>query len=278
MIPSCHVFLKDSRTRRLIPCLPSTNCADTFPCNVTTQDREFLHTKSKSNNGLFSLVIQPPSLPPLLLEPVQPILWSSLPDCNGDAKRSLTTANHQGLTHSAHRSNELVAGQEMDPVSERLNHLIVQPMMMPFALSSCNDSLLLSPLQAFLRLNIEAFTASPFDAVVRLKGRTKPVHLNQVGIRCRHCAHIPAMQRVKGAVYFPSSTLGLYQAAQNMCSSHFQCGQCPEMPQSIKTLFVQLLESKSGIAISAGGRTYWSHCAREKCLVDTEFGIFLSNM
>jgi hypothetical protein len=232
---------------------------------------------------MFSWVIQPQSLPPLLMEPAQPILWSSLPDCTGDANRSSTTANHQGLTHSACRSNEFVAGQEM----ERLDHenkltrgvnWMVPPMMMPFAPSSCNDRMLLSPLQAFLRLNIEAFTASPFDAVVRLKGRNKPVHLNQVGIRCRHCAHIPAMQRVKDAVYFPSSTLGLYQAAQNMCSSHFQCGQCPEMPQSIKPLFVQLLEAKAGIASSAGGRTYWSHCAREKGLVDTEFEIFHTSM
>jgi hypothetical protein len=71
-------------------------------------------------------------------------------------------------------------------------------------------------LQVFLRLNIEAFAATDVDAVVRIKGRNKQVYLHQVGIRCRHCAHVPAMQRTKGAVYFPSSTMGIYQAAQNM--------------------------------------------------------------
>jgi hypothetical protein len=146
--------------------------------------------------------------------------------------------------------------------------------MVPFALSSPNDGLVLSPLQVFLRLNIEAFAATDVDAVVRIKGRNKPVYLNQVGIRCRHCAHVPARQRTKGAVYFPSSTMGIYQAAQNMCSTHLQCGLCPEMPQSIKALFVQLLETKTVASNSAGGRAYWAHCAQQKGVVNTELGMF----
>jgi hypothetical protein len=60
---------------------------------------------------------------------------------------------------------------------------------------SPSDTYQLTKFQVFLRLHIEAFAASPLD-----------VHLNQVGIRCRHCAHVPINERVRGAVYFPSTT------------------------------------------------------------------------
>jgi hypothetical protein len=211
------------------------------------------------------------------MEPSQPILWSSLPEYKGGAN-----AGYQGVHHSVRRSQEMVTGTDSradiwhshDTNLTRGIDLMVRPKMVPFVLSSPNDGLVLSPLQVLLRLNIEAFPATPLDAVVRIKGRNKQVYLNQVGIRCRHCAHVPTMQRMKGAVYFPSTTLGLYQAAQNMCSSHLQCGLCPEMPESIKTLFAQLHETKSGVSNSAGGRTYWAHCAQQNGLMDTELGIF----
>jgi hypothetical protein len=95
-----------------------------------------------------------------------------------------------------------------------------------------------------------------------------------VGIRCRHCAHVPTNQRVRGSVYFPSSTMGFYQAAQNMSSTHLQCGLCPEMPESIKTEFALLIGTKTAASSSAGGRVYWGRCAQQMGLVDTEQGIF----
>jgi hypothetical protein len=57
---------------------------------------------------------------------------------------------------------------------------------------------------------------------------------------CAHCAHIPASQLGKGSVYYPSLTMGIYQASQNMCSTHLQCRLCPEMPESTKTTFAEL--------------------------------------
>jgi hypothetical protein len=159
-------------------------------------------------------------------------------------------------------------------------HLVARSsptMMVPFVLSSSSDGRILSPLQTLLRLNIEVFSATALDAVVRIKGRNKTVHLHQVGLRCRHCAHVPAMQKNKGAVYFPSSTLGLYQAAQNMCLSHLQCGQCRDVPGSIKTLFGQLLETKTTTSHSASGRTYWAQCAQQKGLVNFVTGVLNSS-
>jgi hypothetical protein len=214
---------------------------------------------------------------PKLIEPAQPIVWSRQPKRNNDGNDM-----YQKLKESTGSSPELIARQGTNPgiryPMDNTNRArgidaVVQPTMGPFTLSSPNDGLFLSPLQTLLRLNMEAFSATPLDVVVRIKGRNKPVSLNQVGIRCRHCAHIPALRRVKGAVYFPSTTL-VYQAAQNMGSAHLQCGQCPEMPESIKTLFVQLLETKTASASSAGGRAYWAHCAQQRGLVNTESGIF----
>jgi hypothetical protein len=145
---------------------------------------------------------------------------------------------------------------------------------LPFVLSSVSDADQLTKFQVFLRLHIEAFAASPLDVAIQTRGRNKQVHLNQVGVRCHHCAHVAINNRVRGAVYFPSSTNGFYQAAQNMCSTHLQCGLCPEMPESIKTLFAQLLATKTTTSTSAGDRVYWAQCAQQKGLVDTENGVY----
>jgi hypothetical protein len=87
----------------------------------------------------------------------------------------------------------------------------------PRPLPHVNDHLVLSEHQIFLRQQIEVFCATEADLSVRARGRNKRITLGQVGIRCRYCAHLPCRQ--KGSLYYPSSTLGLYQAAQNMSTS-----------------------------------------------------------
>jgi hypothetical protein len=159
-------------------------------------------------------------------------------------------------------------------ISQDLSSSHVVGTHLPAVLSCSTDGIVLTKFQVFLRLHIEAFAATPHDVSSRIRGRHKQVRLHQVGIQCRHCAHIPASQRGKGAVYFPSSTMGLYQAAQNMNSTHLQCGLCPEMPESTKTAFAQLLGTKTAGSSSAGGRAYWGRCALQIGLVDTEHGIF----
>jgi phage FluMu protein Com len=116
------------------------------------------------------------------------------------------------------------------------------------------------------------FSATQEDLSSRVHGRHKQVLLHQVGIRCRHCAHIVAEERVKGAVYFPSSTMGFYEAAQNMCSLHVQCGLCPEMPESTKKEFALLIGTKTVKSSSVGGRAYWGRYAQQMGLMDTEKG------
>jgi hypothetical protein len=143
---------------------------------------------------------------------------------------------------------------------------------LPQVLATPKDNLKVSTVQVLLRQQIEVFQATQDDVTTHTRGRNKPVAMRQVGIRCRHCAHLPVMRRQKGSTYFPASTLGIYQAAQNMSTTHIQCGLCPEMPQNIKDQFVNLLAVK--MSNSGAGRPYWAESARQMGLVDTEEGIF----
>jgi hypothetical protein len=135
----------------------------------------------------------------------------------------------------------------------------------PRPLAHDNDHLVLSQHQIFLRQQIEVFCATEADINVRTRGRNKRITLGQVGIRCRFCAHLPCRQ--KGSLYYPSSTLGLYQAAQNMSTTHMQCGLCVAMPDKVKKQFADLIPTKT--LGSLRGRSYWSNSAKEMGLVDT---------
>jgi hypothetical protein len=159
-------------------------------------------------------------------------------------------------TNTTSLSGNSNSGSTADGSQDRLLHLSARlassemtyvdaiPMNLPVIFASSTDSLVLTGHQALLRQQIELFRATPDDLSSRIRGRNRRIELGQVGIRCRHCAHIPAKHRTKGSVYFPATILGLYQAAQNMSSNHIQCGLCPEMPQSLKDKFTELFPTK----------------------------------
>lgn len=131
---------------------------------------------------------------------------------------------------------------------------------LPISLALPEDNLKLSSHQVLLREQIEAFEASEEDVSTHTRGRNKPIQLGQVGIRCKHCAHLPVSRRQKGSTYFPATTVGIYQAAQNMSTTHMQCGLCTEMPDTIKHSFSLLLSSK--LPSSGAGRPYWAESAK----------------
>lgn len=142
---------------------------------------------------------------------------------------------------------------------------------LPAILARPADKMKLSEHQHLLRFQIEAFAATEEDVSTHTRGRNKPIVLGQVGIRCRHCAHIPVSRRQKGSTYFPASILGIYQAAQNMSTAHIQCGLCTEMPEQLKEQFKHSIAMKS--SCNGAGRPYWAQSAKEMGLVDTEDGI-----
>jgi hypothetical protein len=140
------------------------------------------------------------------------------------------------------------------------------PIDLPAILALPDDHVRLSSRQMFLRHQIEAFRATKADISTHTRGRNKPVTIGQIGIRCRHCAHLHVGRRQKGSTYFPAVVNGLYQAAQNMSTTHMQCGLCSEMPNDLKQQFSHLISTKA--ASSGAGRPYWARAATKLGLVD----------
>jgi hypothetical protein len=79
---------------------------------------------------------------------------------------------------------------------------------LPVTIALSGDKAKLSEHQVLLRLNIEVFRATKADVSSYTRGRNKPITLHQVGIRCKHCSHLPADQRQKGSTYFPATLIG----------------------------------------------------------------------
>lgn len=146
------------------------------------------------------------------------------------------------------------------------------PVCLPILLARKEDALKVSSHQVLLRHQIEAFQATEDDISTHMRGRNKAVVLGQVGIRCRHCTRLPILGRQKGSTYFPATTLGLYQAAQNMNTSHMQSGLCQGMPRALKEQLIQVMANK--VTSAGAGRPYWASTAKKMGLVDTEDGIF----
>ena len=141
---------------------------------------------------------------------------------------------------------------------------------LPVVLFMSDDETKLSSYQILLRQQIEAFVASEDDVTSHARGRNKPITLGQVGIRCRHCSHTTWNRREKGSAYFPHTLKGLYQAAQNMGSSHFNDPMCLKMPAEIQKQFTVTIACKSNVG---SGKHYWAESARKLGLVDTDRGI-----
>jgi len=54
----------------------------------------------------------------------------------------------------------------------------------------------LNEIQIFLRQQVEFFRASEDDLLSYTRGKNKPIILQQVGLRCRHCSHIPVGRQI----------------------------------------------------------------------------------
>jgi hypothetical protein len=138
-------------------------------------------------------------------------------------------------------------------------------------LATPEDREVLNDHLVFLRQQIEIFRATFDDIMSHTRGRNKGIALRQVGIRCRHCSHIPVGNRRKGSTYFPSTLVGIYQAAQNINVEHFQSRMCTEIPEEVALRLERFGATKS--LASGAGKAYWAESARKLGLTDTEDGI-----
>lgn len=139
----------------------------------------------------------------------------------------------------------------------------------PLASSCDNDHL--SEYQILVRKQLIIFEATMEDVHSGTQGRKKKVVYQQVGIQCRHCAGFPTRQRGRGAVYYPYKLQGIYQACQNMATSHL-CESCQCIPPSMKQQLRNLREMRH---TASGGKQYWAEAARAMGLQETANGLKL---
>jgi len=139
-------------------------------------------------------------------------------------------------------------------------------------LSTKGDKQKLSKFHSLVRSQfIEVFSASSADVASRMN--SKRVTLNQVGIRCRFCAHLPYRERSLRSSSFPSSMSKLYQCATMMVRDHF--GNCKAMHPSVMNRYLTLKAESSHSAPDS--KTYWMKSARDELgLIDTDDGIRFS--
>jgi hypothetical protein len=160
----------------------------------------------------------------------------------------------------------LLLKRNSDPPTPRLEHITEQPnhvpsiavgnMAVPLALSSDED--FVSEYQCALRQHIEFFQATKDDTTSSARGRNKPIALGQVGIRCRHCAHLPRQQRCKAATYYPTKLDRIYQTALNLARIHLM-DACQHIPLEYRQQLQDLCTCKSFMGT---GKEYWSDAAQ----------------
>ena len=137
-----------------------------------------------------------------------------------------------------------------------------------------HDSSCLTAYQCFLRKQIELFEAGHEELNGTAQGRNTPLKYGQVGIRCRHCSHLPKPLRARGSVYFSRTIDGVYQVSQNMSKIHF-LQACTLVPEHTKN---QLKSLQSVSSRASGGKEYWAEGLRVLGIIE-EGGIlrFASN-
>jgi hypothetical protein len=134
-----------------------------------------------------------------------------------------------------------------------------------------DDTHQLSEYQIAVRQQLEIFEAKLEDVESNIQGRKRQVFLGQAGIRCRHCSNLPLRQRRRGAVYYPVKLSGMYQAAQNMASSHLS-DSCSQIPLDVKQKLVDLRHRRD---TASGGKKYWAEAGRARGLYEMEDGLRL---
>ena len=165
------------------------------------------------------------------------------------------------------------AGGRLNNMSAELRGLAsMQPQTPAVSLSLACDDEHLSEYQIMVRKQLEVFEAQPEDVESNTQGRKKQVSLGQVGIRCKHCAALPLRQRGRGAVYYPAKLQGVYQAAQNMASSHL-CESCQCIDDPLKGELKTLRERRD---TASGGKQYWADGARALGLFEAQDGLRLT--
>ena len=129
----------------------------------------------------------------------------------------------------------------------------------------------LSKYQVLIRRQLEYFISQKEDADYSVQGRKKQARLGQVGIRCRHCSHLPHRLRGRGSGYYPAKLSSVYQAAQNMATNHLH-QFCSKIPPETREQLHDLRGGRNDSAVG-GGKQYWADTCQEIGLVEEDDGL-----
>ena len=200
-----------------------------------------------------------------------------------------------GVVHSTlpalHQTSAMNLGQLMRPQGTSFNPSVLSsslhaptaafpPPPPPFSrnptsvrnvvpLSIATDFDQLSSYQVLVREQMELFVAKQEDAITSVQGRKQGVVMGQVGVRCRHCAHLPLRQRGRGSAYYPKKLKGIYQAVQNMSATHLQVS-CTVIPVKIRQDLAVLHQRRE---TTVGGKAYWVEACRSLGVVEHAIGL-----
>lgn len=137
-----------------------------------------------------------------------------------------------------------------------------------------DEKYVLSEYQSFLRqqmVYVETKSAAERKGG-KTQGRNKPITAHQVGVMCIHCAKVPYDARPRGAVYYPATLEGVYQAAQNMSKNHFEVRRCQAIPDHVQNRLIELKRTKS---VNVGtGKDYWKKSAENIGICEVDSRLF----
>ena len=142
-----------------------------------------------------------------------------------------------------------------------------------------DDAKVLNPLHMFVRMQVEVFTATPEDIAQPAPGRKNPIRLHQVGLRCIHCKGLPARDRIKRAVCYPSSVGRVYHSASDMKFDHFSTcrGLKGNLRETFETLKAQCKRrGERGNRAHSSTAQYYHDSARLMGMEDGGSGIFMA--
>ena len=155
-----------------------------------------------------------------------------------------------------------VANQKIRSEPAQETHPSTTPVRTRLLHIPCDEDVLCQN-QVMVRKQIEFFEAGEEHANTSISGRRKPVIVGQVGLQCRHCANLPIKRRQKGCVYFPARLNCIYQAAQNIASSHLT-NNCDQIDPVVKDELIQY--QKAGRTKGHAGKKYWAKTAEAQGL------------
>ena len=139
------------------------------------------------------------------------------------------------------------------------------------SLSGDEDKKWLSDFLCFVRSDfIEVFRASGEDVASRMNSRK--ITYQQIGFRCRFCAHLPHEFRARRSAAFPSSISRIYQSLCLIVHHHFD--RCDQVPKE-KMAEYSALKAAPGLKNTAS-KHYWYDSARRMGMMDTTTGIMFN--